>query len=205
MKINLVIIDDDSTLKRDPFFLVEIVENIPEAILSFFEDSDQAIAFIIERMNVSEKIIVLLDLGFPSTSLQGTSILKIIREKSFLIPVIIYTAANDDLMIAEELINFKTTAFIRKSSSMAEKIDVLKNVIDSLGINVANAIDEWIEANPKERRDIEFITTSDGKTFSLNELLKEIRHETPMGKYFASNLLKLTIDLIARNKEKLNA
>jgi FixJ family two-component response regulator len=204
MKINLVVIDDDSTLKRDPFFLVEIGENIPESILSFFEDPNQAVSFIIEKMNVSEKIIVLLDLGFPSASLQGTSILKIIREKSFLIPVIIYTAANDDLMIAEELVNFKTTAFIRKSSSMAEKIDVLKNVIASLDINVANAIDEWIEANSKERRDAEFITTSDGKTFSLNELLKEIRHETPMGKYFASNLLKLTIDLIARNKEKLN-
>jgi DNA-binding NtrC family response regulator len=204
MKINLVVIDDDLTLERDPFFQVEIGENFPGVVLSFFEDSNKAVSFIMEKMALSEKIIVLLDLGFPNDSLQGISILKIIREKSFLIPVIIYTAANDDLMIAEKLINFKTTAFIRKSFSIAEKLDILKNVIDSLDINMANAIDEWIEANPKERRDTEFITTSDGKTFSLNELLKEIRHETSIGKYFASNLLKLTIDLIARNKEKLN-
>jgi DNA-binding NtrC family response regulator len=204
MKINLIVIDDDSNLKRDPFFLVEIVENFPEVILSFFEDSNEAISFIIEKMNASEKVIVLLDLGFPSSSLQGTSILKLIREKSFLIPVIIYTAANEDLSIAQDLINFKTTAFIRKSSSIAEKLDILKNVIDCLDINMANAIDEWIEANPMERRDAQFITTSDGKTFSLNELLKEIRQETSTGKYFTNNLLKLTIDLIARNKEKLN-
>jgi DNA-binding NtrC family response regulator len=204
MKINLVVIDDDSGLKKDPFFRVEIVEKFPDVVLSFFEDSKDAIPFIVGKMAISEKIIVLLDLGFPGNSSQGTDILKIIREKSLIIPVIIYTAANEDLMIAQDLINLKTTAFIRKNFSMADKLGILKTVIDFLDIDMVTAIDEWIAANPKERRNTQFITTSDGKTFTLNELLNEIRQETPTGKYFANNLLKLTVDLIARNKEKIN-
>jgi DNA-binding NtrC family response regulator len=204
MKINLVVIDDDSGLRKDPFFLVEIGEKFPDVVLSFFENSNEAISFIMEKMAISEKIVVLLDLGFPGNSSQGIDILKIIREKSFIIPVIIYTAANEDLMIAQDLINFKTTAFIRKNFSMADKLGILKTVIDFIDIDMANAIDEWIEANPEERRNTQFITTSDGKTFTLNELLNEIRQETPTGKYFANNLLKLTVDLIARNKEKID-
>jgi DNA-binding NtrC family response regulator len=204
MKINLVVIDDDLKLNMDPFFRVEIPEKFPKVVLSFFEDPNEAISFIIKKIASFERIIVLLDLGFPSDLLPGTSILKIIREKSFIIPVIIYTAANEDLMIAQDLINLKTTAFIRKNFSLEEKNTILKKVIDFLDIDMANAIEEWIGASPVERRDMQFITTSDGKTFTLNELLNEIRQETPTGKYFANNLLKLTVDLIARNKEKIN-
>ncbi|MDR1388956.1 MAG: response regulator [Treponema sp.] len=204
MKINLVVIDDDATLRRDPFFLVEIKECFSDIDVVFFEDSGNAISFIIEKMAVSEKTVILLDLGFPGNSLQGTGILKIIREKSLIIPVIIYTASNDDLIIAQELINLKTTAFIRKSFSTADKLKILKNVVDFLDIDIAGAIEEWIKSNSEERRNIQFITTSDGKTFTLNDLLNDIRKETLTGKRFANNLLKLTVDLISRNREKLN-
>jgi DNA-binding NtrC family response regulator len=204
MKLNLIVIDDDVTLGQDPFFLVEIGEKFPGINISFFEDSNEAISVIKEKKAISEKLIVLLDLGFSNDQLQGTSILKVIREKSYIIPIIIYTAADEDLRVAQDLINYKATAFMRKTLSSKEKIDILGKVIDLLDINIANAIDEWIEANPIERRNAQFITTSDGKTFTLNELLNEIRQESPTGKQFANNLLKLTVDLVARNKEKLS-
>jgi hypothetical protein len=66
------------------------------------------------------------------------------------------------------------------------------------------AIDEWVESNPDERRNIPYIATSDGKSYTLNEILDEIRHETTVGKEFTNNLLKLTVDLVSRNKEKLH-
>lgn len=202
MKINLIVIDDVE-LSRDPFFM-EVAEVFPDMNIIFFQSSKEAIPSIISKLEAAEKVIVLLDLGFPNDTLQGTEILRIIREKSYLIPVIIFTAADDELKAAEDLINYKATAFIRKTLSYSERIDILKSIVDYLNLDLPSAIDEWIASNPNERRNIPFIVTSDGKSYTLNEILNEVRRETNAGKEFTNNLLKLTVDLVSRNKENLH-
>jgi CheY-like chemotaxis protein len=203
MKINLIVIDDDKEFQNEPFF-IDVRENFPDMDIYFFENSETAIPFINEKINSTEKIIILLDLMFPESSQQGTDILKIIREKSFLIPVMVLTAADDDLKVTEDLINYKTTAFVRKTLSISERIDILKSIVEFLNSDIPSAIDEWIGSNPEERRNMPYIATSDGKSYTLNEILKEIRQETIIGKEFTNNLLKLTVDLVSRNKEKLH-
>jgi len=194
---------DDVELSRDPFFM-EVAEVFPDMNIIFFQSSKEAIPSIISKLEAAEKVIVLLDLGFPNDTLQGTEILRIIREKSYLIPVIIFTAADDELKAAEDLINYKATAFIRKTLSYSERIDILKSIVDYLNLDLPSAIDEWIASNPNERRNIPFIVTSDGKSYTLNEILNEVRRETNAGKEFTNNLLKLTVDLVSRNKENLH-
>jgi DNA-binding NarL/FixJ family response regulator len=121
MKINLIVIDDDRELCQEPFF--EIVrESFPDIDISFHMNSEQAIPYINKKMSSSEKVIILLDLGFPKNIPQGTEILKLIRAKSYLIPVIIFTAADDDLRITEDLVNYRATAFVRKTLSISEMI-----------------------------------------------------------------------------------
>jgi len=203
MKVNLIVIDDDKELYREPFFVI-VSETFPDMDISFYTSSEQAIPCIHEKINSSEKLIVLLDLGFPKNTLQGGEILKLIREKSYLIPVIVFTAADDDLRITEDLVNYRATAFIRKTLSISERIEILKKTIDYFNTDLPSAIDEWVESNPDERRNVPYIATSDGKSYTLNEILDEVRHETMVGKEFANNLLKLTVDLVSRNKERLH-
>jgi len=203
MKINLIVIDDDVEFSREPFF-VEVAEVFPDMNVIFFENPKEAIPSINKTLEAAEKVIVLLDLGFPNNTQQGTEILRVIREKSYLIPVIIFTAADDDLKVAENLINYKATAFVRKTFSISDKINILKNIVDYLNLDLPGAIDEWIESSPNERRNIQFIATSDGKSYTLNQILNEIRRESIVGKEFSNNILKLTVDLISRNKENLN-
>ena len=203
MKTNLIVIDDDSEFKREPFF-VEVAEAFPGMVIFFFENPKEAIPCINNKLEAAEKVIVLLDLGFANDTLQGTEILRIIRQKSYLIPVIILTAADDDLKVAEELVNYKATAFMRKTFSLLDKISILRSIVDYLNLDLPSAIDEWIETNPNERRKIQYIATSNGKSYTLNEILNEIRRETSIGKDFANKLIKLTVDLVSRNKENLN-
>jgi DNA-binding NtrC family response regulator len=203
MKTNLIVIDDDSEFKREPFF-VEVAEAFPGIVIFFFENPEEAIPCINSKLEAAEKVIVLLDLGFANDTLQGTEILKIIRQKSYLIPVIILTAADDDLKVAEELVNYKATAFMRKTFSLLDKMSILRNIVDYLNLDLPGAIEEWIETNPNERRNIQYIATSNGKSYTLNEILSEIRRETSIGKDFANKLIKLTVDLVSRSKEKLD-
>jgi DNA-binding NtrC family response regulator len=203
MKVNLVVIDDDPRFRDEPFF-VDVKEVFPNFDIKFFENSEKVISYIAEKISATEKIIVLLDLGFPRNSKQGTEILKKIREESYLIPVIILTAADENLNVSEELINYKATAFLRKDLQTLKKIDILKRVVDYFNLDIPSAIDDWIESNPEKRRNLPFISTSDGKTYTLNEILNEIRRETIVGREFSNNLLKLTVDLVSRNKEKLH-
>ena len=47
------------------------------------------------------------------------------------------------------------------------------------------------------------MVSSSGESYTLEEVLKEIRLQTDFGKEITKNINKLTIDLLMRNKEKL--
>ena len=66
------------------------------------------------------------------------------------------------------------------------------------------AIEDWINSHPSKNLDDPFLVLGNGKTLTLKEVLSEVRLQTDMGKKFRKDLIKLTIDLLVRKKEKLN-
>ncbi|MFL0096117.1 hypothetical protein [Tenacibaculum maritimum] len=79
---------------------------------------------------------------------------------------------------------------------------IIDKAYNHLKSSLDNTIEDWI-INNKTDKEKPIYLTSDGETYSLNDILKEIRLQTPIGKEFSSKLNALTIDLLLRKKENL--
>lgn len=202
LNASILIIDDDVSLKESniglfaelemSFQSVEVKENLSEGIQSIKERFEK------------ERLIVLLDLSFPSNSPDGHDILKSIREISFLIPVIIWSGVDQVEETFSDLINNRAFAYLSKTDSIDVIISKLKEACVHSANDVSIALEEWILIHSEDEKEKPYMVTVSGKQLSLNDILKEVRLQTEVGKNFAKNLNKLTIDLLSRNKEKLN-
>ncbi len=71
---------------------------------------------------------------------------------------------------------------------------------------IKTALLSWIEKHKEDEKDKPYVTHrfNDGaKTYTLNELYKEIKDNTEFGQKTLLNIVYLTIDLIMRGKEKI--
>lgn len=198
-KTIIVIIDDDPRFKNDPFIL-EAKELFVDVM--FFDDPNEGLKYV--QNNMQNRMIIVLDLAFPDLLPDGHKILQLIRDKSFLIPVIIWSARDEDKEEFSDLIRNRAFSFLKKTASSEEILNELKKADESINSNIDVALEEWINAHSEDQKNKPYMVTVDGKQLSLNDLLDEIRKQTPTGKQFSKSLSKLTIDLISRNKEKLN-
>ncbi len=197
----IVIIDDDEALNNpDSGLMIELNMNFES--IQFFYKQEDGLEYI--ENNLDKRIIVLLDLGFPSGSPSGHEILESIREDSFLIPVLIWSGVDEDKESFADLINNRAYAFLNKNASTEEIIRKLKEAYNYIDNNISIALEEWILCHSEEQKQKPFILTVNDRQLSLNELLYEIRMQSTIGKSFSKKLSKLTIDLLTRNKEKLD-
>ena len=198
-KVTILVVEDDIRLQNDPFVIEAqmIFENV-----IFKENTADALSFI--KDNLDKKIIILLDLAFSSNQMDGIIFLSELRTLSKLIPVIIWSGRNN---ITEDeyhkLINETAFAFLKKGASSEEIIETLNNAVSYIDSQVDYAIESWLENHSEEDKNKPFLTASDGNSYSMNDLLKEIRNQTSFGKSIALDINKLTLDLLFRNKEKL--
>ncbi len=197
----IVIIDDDKALANpDSGLIIELNMNFES--IQFFHKQEEGLEFI--KNNLDKRIIVLLDLGFPSGTPSGHAILESIRKITFLVPIIIWSGVDEDKEAFADLINNRAYAFLNKNASTEDIITILKEAYNNANNDISIALEEWIIAHSEEQKEKPYLLTVEGKELSLNELLNEIRLQTDVGKYFSKNLSKLTIDLLTRNKETFN-
>lgn len=191
-----ILIIDDIFLKDDP--LVIELEEVYKSVLVL--QSKEGLAFI--KKHITEPLIVLLDVNMPH-QLDGHQVLERIREMSFLIPVIIFTAIQEEDEAFSDFINNRAIAFIKKDDSIEHIMKVVKKVAIELNTQVDRVIEQWIIKQPSTEKNKPYIALANGKVYSLNQLLKEIRLQTEVGKQMASNMLNLTIDLLTRGKKQI--
>lgn len=197
----IVIIDDDNGLKESNIGLfLELEMNFDSVKL--FKNKEDGLEYI--EKNLEKRIIVLLDLCFPHGTPDGHSILESIRKTSFLIPVLIWSAIDEDKETFSDLINNKSYAFLNKDASIKEIITKLKEAYNNANKDISIALEDWIQSHPDSQKEKPYMITAEGKQLSLNQILREVRLQTEIGKDFSKNLLKLTIDLLVRNKESLD-
>ena len=199
--MKLLIIDDNFQLDDPAVVMTKIkLPNIEPVIYKsgkvFFDTLDQDSTILFQS-------IIVLDLSFGSGQQQGIDILRKIREISTLVPVIVFTGADEPTQLIPDFINLDTNAYLTKTTSNEKFVEKVRQCAESVQNNVAAALTEWLEAHPDSEKDNSFVYTVDGKDYSLNQISEELRQNSNVGKQFTNSLLRLTVDLISRNKESL--
>lgn len=200
MEIYILIIDDDLKLNNDAL-VWELQEKFGLDNVFFMPKPSEALNFIKE--NLDKNIIVLLDIQFPDNEMNGHNILSEIRKLSELIPVILWSGITERDETFSDFINNNAFGFLSKSATSEEMLSMIEKAENYFKTNLDNTIEDWI-IQKDEDKDKPVYFTSDGKSYTLNEILYQIRTQTDVGKSFAKKLNELTIDLLLRKKENLN-
>ena len=198
-EITFVVIDD--TMSWKDHALLFTLEDLGYFV-HFFSEPEQALKYIDDNLEIN--IIVLLDIQFSSVHNEdGHSLLRKIKDKSELIPVILWSAIDEKEEKFSDFINNKAFGFISKYADIDEALAQINKAIDFFKSNLDNIIEDWIIEKDQDK-DTPIFFTSNGLSLSLNDVLREIRNQSEIGKSFSRKLNELTIDLLLRGKERLN-
>lgn len=194
--INIIIIDDELDLEDDEL-VFEL--NLMYQSVVILHTPDEGIEYV--KTHLNQKNIVLLDYRFTADTHNGSFVLNKIRKVSKSIPVILWTANADKINEYVEIINNQVFAVMAKApyEPLLEKIKEAEILLNS---SIEGALEEWILIQ-EENQDQPYMITANGEQYTLNDLLRLIRLEDPIGKEIEKDLIMLTIDLLLRQKEKL--
>lgn len=198
MKVTVLLIDD--LVDKEGPLVVKLRQSFENVFV--FDKPKNGLEYI--EKNLNEKLIVILDIKFPESEFDGHSMLDKIRSISSLIPVILWSAVDEKDEIFSDFINNKAFAFLKQTTSANDIVNKVKEAYEYLNSNIASAIEEWIKKREKFESDKPYIITlSDGKQYTLQQILEEVRKQSSFGQQFSKDLNILTIDLLLRNKKKL--
>jgi DNA-binding NtrC family response regulator len=198
MTVTFVIIDDNEEIREHAllFTLEDKYQNV-----NFFSNPNEGLQYIKDNLDIN--LIVLLDIEFSDNDKKnGHILLEEIYNASALIPVILWSGINETKEEFSDFINNQAFGFLSKTSTIEESMIIIDKAYNHLKSSLDNTIEDWIISNETDKEKPIYLT-ADGETYSLNDILKEIRLQTPIGKEFSSKLNALTIDLLLRKKENL--
>ena len=172
----IIFIDDDHNFEEDP--LLEEAKDLYKKVL-FFVDPNKALDYI--EKNLYERMIVMLDIGLSQSMPDGHEVLARIRLMSSLIQVIIWSGRDEEKEIFSDFIDNRVFAFAKKSATSEDLLSILSKAYICSSNNISGAIESWIKSHPEDAKDKPFMTSSDGLVHTLNDILREIRLQTPFG------------------------
>ena len=194
----IVIVDDN--LKKDDPLIVELSIEFQEENILLFEHSQSGADYVLDH--ITERMIVILDLNFSQNEINGHEVLRIIRDQSKLIPVIIWSAkdgfSSEDVT---DFINNHAMFYVPQTSNTDEILARVKEANNRLKLDLATAIEEWFDLQGDKEKIL--LTHGNGQQYSANDLIVEIRKQSDVGQEIQENMLKLTIDLLFRDVEKI--
>ena len=199
-----IVIIDDSFEMFDPL-VVELREHFPAANVTIKNNPDEGLKFVLA--NLSKKIIVLLDYNFKTGQPKGHDILLKIREATSLVYVIIMTAKQFSTIPHTELVDFVNTdalSVVQNRVDTAEILKVVSKAAQQLSVRVDCVLEQWISNHSEDKQNESYLTTSTGKTYTLKDILKEIRQQSDFGKKMERNIIMLAIDLLTRGKKQVS-
>ena len=200
--LNIVVIDDH--LKETDPLLVHLKLNFKEANIILKTNAQEGLSYVLDNLN--NKMIVLLDydLGVNETA---TRIFTEIRKKTSLLYVIIITAKLINDINRDELvtyINQDALAIVDKTVSVDERMSVIEKAIHSLDVRVDCILEQWIANQSEDEQNEPYLTTNSGQTYTLKNILTQIRQGTEFGKRMERKILLLAVDLLTRGKKQID-
>lgn len=166
--------------------------------VNLFQKASEAITKIKESLG--SKIILLLDLKLSGGE-DGYKTLASLRELSYQIPVIIWTGLDEKTTEFFSLINLKSYAIRDKVESIDNMVELVKQADSDMTYSLSHALERWIMAQPGNHDDI-FAVSTGGESYSLNQMLDEVRKDTTKGKEFTQDLVNLTIELMEKENHE---
>ncbi len=205
MKTETKIIIIDDNLKKNAPLVVELIDRQGIDNVLLFNRSNDGLNYILQ--NLFQKMVIILDWDLGYGEIQGIDIFDNIRAKTSLIYIIFNTVKEIDDIPRKQLkrmINNDAMAIVDKTDGYKKTLYFVEEAIHQLDSRLDSVLEQWINRHSEDERIKPFIATRSGKVYSLNDLLEEIRHRTDVGKDMEKKMIYLTIDLLARGKEKLN-
>lgn len=197
----IVVIHDD--MDENYPLIVMLRDKYSDENVTLFKHSKEGLNFVLD--NLGKKMVVLLDKNFKDKKdISGLKVFEKIREKTALVFVVLISAnsitdfTEDELKILVNKDLFKLEKFTNDYTSIISLIDEAVNSID---MRVDAAIEDWLMAN--NLNDDRPILITETNQYTLKQILHEIRMETSIGRDFVKKVNNLTIELIMRNKEKI--
>ncbi|MBQ6236807.1 MAG: response regulator transcription factor [Bacteroidales bacterium] len=190
-KTKIVVIDDE--IKENHPIIIKLRQHFETVVP--YSIAAKAISDI--KQHLGEKTILILDLKLSGGE-TGYTALKDLRELSYQIPVIIWTALDERNTESFQLINLKSYAIRDKVSSLDEIVRIVQQADADIEYGLSNALEKWILAQPGNR-DEPFVISTGGKIISLNDMLDEVRRDSPRGRSFTQDLVNLTIELMKKD------
>jgi hypothetical protein len=102
------------------------------------------------------------------------------------------------------LINHDAFALESVTADYSQIISLVEGASHKLDARVDAVLEDWITKQSVEKRAKPYLQTKDGKTYTLDNILESIRLQTTIGKQMERNILKLAVDLLTRQKTKLD-
>ena len=190
----IFIVDDE--LKSNHPLIVKLGQFFSEVRL--FKKSSEALAQVADSLG--RRIIMILDLRLSGGE-TGKASLAALRELSYQIPVIVWTAVDEKSEEFFDLINLKTYAIRDKAESIENMVKLVQEADADINYALSNALERWIMAQPGNHNEV-FAVATNGESYSLNDMLNEVRKDTAKGREFTQDLVNLTIELMEKEEKK---
>jgi DNA-binding NtrC family response regulator len=203
MNTEILIIDDNFDM-FDPL-VIELQGRFPDANVTVQTNPNDGLSYVLA--NLSKKIIVLLDYNFKTGQPKGDEILSKIREKTSLIYVIIMTAQQFSSIQHDKLVdivNNDALAVVQNTVDVSEILEIVSKAEQQLSVRVDCVLEQWIANHSEDEQSEPYITTASGQTYTLTDILTEIRQQTEFGKKMERNILMLAVDLLTRGKKQVD-
>ena len=200
----IVIIDDNIKGADDEPLVAELQDEYGEENISIFQRPKDGLNYLED--NLSNRMIVLLDIMFGHNKPEGFKVFESISQKTSLVCFILMTGNiesvdRNDLV---NLVNRHAWYFIQRDESSEKILSIIKDAERYISTRVDGALEEWILKHSPDDRDKPYLRLRNGQKYSLNNILDEIRRGTEFGQEMTYSILNLAIDLLARDKAQLN-
>ena len=185
MKYKLVFIDDNMKDGINDAFVRAIGKKLSDAELAVFTDTEEGLKFIMDNLN--SQMIAFIDCKFDGFAKQGTDLLKEIREKTSLLYIVMMSANNLKQIEGIDIVAMINKDFIwfydRNNGSVEEACSLIQHITQYWSSRFDCVLERWLVRHPEDKDKI--VYSRNRKAYSWDQLLKEVRLQTEVGKDFA--------------------
>lgn len=184
MSFKVVFIDDNLKKGLKEPFVLSIKKLRPQIEVSVFVDPAEGLHYVMDNMN--SRMIVFLDCRFDGYGLQGTNLLKQIREKTSLLYIVMMSANNLNQIAGIDLVEMINQDYIwfldRNNSTVQDACDLIDTIAVLWDSRFDCVLEQWLIRHQEDKDKI--VYSQNNKAYSWGQLLSEVRLQTEVGKNF---------------------
>lgn len=198
VRLEAILFIDDLIKEKSPIMAKLSKLNVP---IEIARTPQEGVNYVVS--NEDKIMIIVLDYRFENSEYSGNWVINEIRKHSKIIPIILMSAAAEDINEYDEFINNDTFA-IAEQGKYEDLEAKISDAIEYWELKVAGAYGEWITDKKEEEKEKPYLAIAGKRTFSLNDALKATFQQTPAGQKIIKDKLMSTLDLLIRKKIEIN-